>query len=381
MGNYNAYSTFVGMDVHARSIDAKGVCVKTGEHFSHKFTSCPAPGEVAEWLLTLPQPVYCAYESGCTGFHLARELRRHGIDCNVIAVSTLPRSTKDRQHKCDKLDAKAIMREIANPAPEYSTVWIPSEETEAARDLVRAHQVAVDNTKRARQRLAMFLQRHGYVWNERTKGGNLRKTDTRLYEKWLDSITFNERAAQVVFEAYRRQIRDAVAEAKTLEEEVERIALCDENKPYVLALMQLFGISIQTAMLLRAEFGCFSRFKSGRQVSCWTGSIPCESSSGEKEVHGRITKAGDKYVRRALVEGVGGISIWKCRRKKTAYAQGVSATVKAIAEAGNVRLSKRFDYLTKRGLHHNKAKVAIVNELVRWVWVIGLQVELELQVA
>ena len=114
------YTTYVGMDVHARSIQASGVDVETGEVFGRSFGNCPTAADVAGWLATLPQPVYCAYESGCTGFVLARGLRELGIACDVIAVSTLPRSTKDRKQKCDKLDARAIRREISNPDSGYS---------------------------------------------------------------------------------------------------------------------------------------------------------------------------------------------------------------------------------------------------------------------
>ena len=66
------YTTYVGMDVHARSIQASAVEVATGEVRSRSFGGCPQAGDVAEWLSTLPRPVYCAYESGCTGFVLAR---------------------------------------------------------------------------------------------------------------------------------------------------------------------------------------------------------------------------------------------------------------------------------------------------------------------
>ena len=104
------YTTRAGMDVHARSITIQALVMETGEVSGKTLAGNPSAGEVAEWLKALPQPVYCAYESGCTGFHLARELRELGIDCDVIAVSTLPRSTRDRQGKCDRLDARAITR-------------------------------------------------------------------------------------------------------------------------------------------------------------------------------------------------------------------------------------------------------------------------------
>ena len=201
------YTTYVGMDVHARSIEASAIDVETGEVFGRSFGNSPTAADVAEWLEALPQPLYCAYESGCTGFVLARGLRELGFDCDVIAVSTLPRSTKDKKQKCDKLDARAIRREIANPDSGYSVVWVPDEKTEAERDLLRCYRVAVDAAKHAKQRLLMFLLRHGHVWDERTGAGRPKKAWTRDFEKWLDSISFAEPSAERAFAKPARRPR------------------------------------------------------------------------------------------------------------------------------------------------------------------------------
>ena len=166
---------------------------------------------------------------------LARGLRELGFDCDVIAVSTLPRSTKDKKQKCDKLDARAIRREIANPDSGYSAVWVPDEKTEAERDLVRCYRVAVDAAKRAKQRLLMFLLRHGHVW----------KAWTRDFEKWLDSISFAEPSAERAFAAYRRQVREACQEAKALKAEVRELAARPEHRPYVDALTCLKGMEVE----------------------------------------------------------------------------------------------------------------------------------------
>lgn len=370
------YTTYVGMDVHARSIAASAVDLSSGEEFSRSFAGCPAAADVAEWLETLPQPVYCAYESGCTGFVLARGLRALGFDCDVIAVSTLPRSGKDRRQKCDRRDARAIRREIANPDPDYSVVWIPDEKTEAERDLLRCYRAAVDNVKHAKQRAEMFLLRHGFVWNERTRSGALKKTWTRGYEEWLASISFDEPAAERAFAAYRRQVGDAQRELGVLKGLVRELAAQPEHAPYVEALTCLKGVEVENAMLARAEFGDFSRFGSGRKVSCWLGTVPSDSSSGERDRHGRITKTGDKYLRRALVEGMSGIATWKSGRKAVPKGADPSAACRSIAARANERLHARYDHLAReRHKGANKAKVAVVNELVRWIWVIGLQVQ------
>ena len=374
------YTTYVGMDVHARSIQASAVVPETGEVFNRSFAGCPQAADVAEWLAALPQPAYCAYESGCTGFALARGLRELGYDCDVIAVSTLPRSAKDRKQKCDRLDARAIRREIANPDSGYSVVWVPDERTEAERDLVRCYRVAVDAAKQAKQRLLMFLLRHGHVWDEKTKTGKPKKAWTRGFEKWLDSIGFAEPSAEKAFAAYRRQVREACQEAKALKAEVRELASRPEHKPYVDALTCLKGVEVEDAVLARVEIGDFSRFGSGRKVSCWLGTVPTDGSSGESEKHGKITKAGDKYLRRALVEGYSGIAAWKSGKKAAPRGAEPSAACRSIASRANDRLYARYDHLARgKRKNANKAKVAVVNELVRWIWVIGLQVRDELR--
>ena len=371
------YTTYVGMDVHARSIDAQAMNIETGEHFRKTFTGCPSAADVAEWLAALPQPVYCAYESGCTGFWMARGLNELGFTCDVIAVSTLPKSTKDKQHKCDKLDAKAILREIANPAFDYTTVWIPDEKTEAERDLVRAFRTAVDTAKHAKQRLLAFLQRHGHVWCEKTKTGRPKKAWTRDFDAWLNKIAFQHTSAEKTFEAYRRQVRDACQEVKELKAIVRELAKNCEHKPYIDALVLLKGIEVENAILARVEFGLFSRFDTGRKTSCWLGTIPSNDSSGPTESHGRITKAGNKYLRRALIEGYSGIATWKSGRKAVPEGIGVSGAVQAIAAKANARIYERYTHLRACGVNANKAKVAVVNELVRWIWVIGCAIEKE----
>ena len=369
------YTTYVGMDVHARSITARAMVKETGETFSRRFSDCPSAEEVATWLSSLPQPIYCAYESGCTGTHLARDLRELGFACDVIAVSTLARSSKDKKGKCDKHDAKMLLREILNPMASYSTVWVPDEKTEADRSLARAYRDAVEECKRAKQKLESFLLLRGFVWNERTAKGNLKNTFTRAWWHWVGEVAFEEEGTNEALAHYVRRVKEAEAEAKAMKAQVERAARSERNAPYIDALCRLKGVSTTSAFIAKAEFGDFSRFSSGRKVSCWAGTIPSNGSSGEREAHGRITKAGNSGLRRTLIEGVSTIAAWTRAGKAKEPTGEVSAAVEAVAAQANARLYGRYKHLTQDNhLHHNKAKVAVVNELVRWVWVIGCQV-------
>lgn len=170
------YTTQVGMDVHARSISCRAMEVVTGETWSKTVSGEGMEAELAAWLAKLPQPVRCAYESGCTGFALARFLRGSGFACDVVAVSTLPRSPKDRRHKNDPHDAGVLLREMCNPASDMSLVWVPPKDVEGARDLARAAAKASKEARSAKQRCSMLLLKHGFAWNERTAvGGRLKK--------------------------------------------------------------------------------------------------------------------------------------------------------------------------------------------------------------
>lgn len=67
--------------------------------------------------------------------------------------------------------------------------------------------------------------------------------------------------------------------------------------------MQLCGVGPTTATAIVASIGNGHDFKNGRQFSAWLGLVPHQNSSGGKTKLGRITKAGDGYLRTLLVLG------------------------------------------------------------------------------
>jgi transposase len=365
------------MDVHARSVSVRGIDRSTGEVRIRRFGDCPSAGDIAKWMKErFKGPYYAAYESGCTGFQLSRDLRAQGIDCDVVAVSSIARSTDDKQRKRDKIDARRLLAELLLPEPTYTTVWMPDPECEAARDLARARADAVLAAKRSKQQTSALLLRHGYVWNEKTVTGNRKKTWGQEYWAWVDAIDLGQVAANEALGFYKRTVKECDRQVRELSALVEAHAESARFKPYVDALCLLKGVDVQTAFLLATEFGDFSRFRCGRSVSKWLGTIPTESSSDERVAHGHITKAGDVHCRTALVEGVAVIARRCATPKRPRKGSVVSPDIVAICNEANRRLKDRFDHLTNDSkIHSNKAKIAIVSEMIRWIWAIGLKVQ------
>src|SRR6516162_7686830 len=125
--------SWVGLDVHARSVVAGVIDAGSGEVRSLRVS--PGDGTVA-WLQTLPAPVRVVYEAGPTGYGLARACSEAGISCVVAAPSKI-RAASDRV-KNDRRDAERLARLLR--LGEISPVRVPGPDEEAARDLVRARE-------------------------------------------------------------------------------------------------------------------------------------------------------------------------------------------------------------------------------------------------
>lgn len=81
------HRTSIGLDVHARGIAAAAFIPETGEVLQKSFGY--DADAVVSWAKALPQPAWCVYESGPTGFDLKRKLDGSGMECLVEAVSKM----------------------------------------------------------------------------------------------------------------------------------------------------------------------------------------------------------------------------------------------------------------------------------------------------
>ena len=104
-------TTFIGLDVHARSIKAVSLDVMTGEVRAATFGY--DAGAVAEWVRSVDPRARCVYESGVTGFDLQKRLSGLGVGCVVGAVSKMIKPSADRRRKNDRNDAEFLARMLS----------------------------------------------------------------------------------------------------------------------------------------------------------------------------------------------------------------------------------------------------------------------------
>jgi len=83
----------------------------------------------------------------------------------------------------------------------------------------------------------------------------------------------------------------------------KEIAALARNDATARRLMTIPGVGPLTASAIVATVRDLSAFASGREFAAWLGLTPRQNSSGGKERLGRITKMGDRYLRKLLVVG------------------------------------------------------------------------------
>jgi len=102
-------------------------------------------------------------------------------------------------------------------------------------------------------------------------------------------------------------VGDALSELTRLDERISQydqyIAQSAKEDEQARQLMQLSGIGPTTASAIVATVGKGHDFSCGRQFCAWLGLVPGQYSSGGKQRLGRITKAGDPYLRTLLILG------------------------------------------------------------------------------
>nr|WP_262359339.1 IS110 family transposase [Collinsella aerofaciens] len=277
-------TTFVGLDVHARSIKAVSLDVMTGEVRCATFGY--DAGAVAEWVRSVDPKAKCVYESGVTGFDLQKRLSGLGVDCVVGAVSKMIKPSADRRRKNDRNDAEFLARMLS--VGNVVEVWVPDDECEAARDLTRALEDARDDLSRSKQRLSKFLLRHGLVFDERTPTGRRKGNWTRAHWSWIESIRFAEGADNEALAYYVDAVRRAAEDKARLEGLVEAETRKPRWRRRVDSLRCLKGVDTATAADLVFEAGEFSRFRNARSFAAWVGLTPSEHSMDWQHLFGRF---------------------------------------------------------------------------------------------
>jgi transposase len=248
-----------------------------------------ARGDLMALIVQLP-PCVIGMEACSGAHHWARRFRQHGHTIRLMAPKFVtPYRMSGKRGKNDAADAAAICEAVTRPNMRF--VPIKEEHQQVILCLHRTRQGFVEERTALNNRLRGLIAEFGIVLPQ--KIACLRR-DIGAHLEDLPG--------------YANQcVGDMLSHADRLDERIADydriIAQAARDDARSKRLMTLPGIGPTTASAMLASIGGGHDFANGRQVAAWIGLTPGQYSSGGKERLGRITKAGDSYLRSLLVMG------------------------------------------------------------------------------
>lgn len=264
-----------------------------------------------------------------------RELKNRGIKVMLIPPQHVKPFVKG--NKTDRNDAFAITEAARRP-----NLRCVEPRTLVQTDMIQVHRVL---DRMIRQRTALISQIRGFLSEygivvARGKE-KLLAVIPDLLEDAENGLTPSSRALyQAMYDDWRR-MNESIDQ---IEQVLKRQARTDEAAQ---RLMKIRGVAKKIATATIAHAGNGSGYENGRHFSANLGLVPSEHSSGGKQQLGGITKRGNRYLRRLLIQGA-----WSVVRN---------------ADKNDDRMSRWAQQLVERRGKH-KAVVAVANKMARIMW-------------
>lgn len=257
-------------------------------------------------------PCLVGMEACGTSHFWARELTKLGHEVRLMPPAYVKPYVK--RGKTDANDAEAICEAVTRPTMRF--VAAKSEQQQAALALHRTRDLLVKQRTQLVNMIRGLLAEFGI---EMARGlHHALELAARIARGAAPDVP--ELAVRIIT-GLAGQIGDLQVRLTTLEKELMAWHRANELSQ---RLSTIPGVGIISATALAASVTDPGRFRSGRQFAASLGLTPLQNSSGGKERMGRISRMGDRYLRRLLVVGMTSL-IRRARAKPNAVDPRIAA--------------------------------------------------------
>jgi transposase len=250
--------------------------------------------EVLKFFSTLP-PCLVGMEACASAHHWARELIAIGHEVKLMPPAYVKAYVK--RGKTDAADAEAIAEAVTRPTMRF--VAVKSAETQAVLMLHKTRDLLVRQRTMLINAIRAHLAEYGIVAGVGRSGATA--VIAALHEQ-QDGLPTLARSA---LHGLAAQYRAISGEIDRLEGQIMSWHRASEVSR---RLATIPGVGPITASAIAAAVPDASLFRSSRQFAAWLGLTPRAHSSGGKERLGGISKQGDGYIRRLLVNGASAVT-------------------------------------------------------------------------
>jgi transposase len=288
--------SIIGVDLAKHVFQVHGACADGSVAFRKKISRAKLLSFLAS------QPKCVVVMEACAGAHgWAREIQSLGHEVRLIAPVYVKPFV--RRQKNDMADAAAITEAAARPTMRF--VAVKSAEKQASIMVFKTRDLLVRQRTQTINALRGHLAEHGIIAPQgvfhigrlaaeiETPSRRLPSTVTELCTLLIQHIARLDEQIAVL----DRRIRDRAREDETARR-----------------LMSIPGIGPICATALEALAPPPQTFARGRDFAAWLGLTPRQNSSGGKTRLGRISRMGQRDLRRLLIIGSMAVVRWAARR-------------------------------------------------------------------
>ena len=230
-----------------------------------------------------------ALEVGTHSAWVSRLLASFGHEV-IVANARRVRAISDNNSKDDRMDAQLLARLArVDPALLYP-IRHRTAEAQQHLAMIRARAALVDG------RTALINTARGLV---KAFGERLAACDAD--QMGVDKLKGLEPAEQAALAGLLRVVEATTEQIQEYDQQIAEIAR--KHYPETALLQQVHGVGLLIALTFILTLEDAERFERSRDVGCYVGLRPKRKDSGESQPELNITKEGDVYLRRLLVQG------------------------------------------------------------------------------
>ena len=247
--------------------------------------------------------VVCCFEAGRDGHWIYRWLQSEGFEVLEIDSSSIETARGRKHVKTDRVDVEKLLDLLIRHhcfglRKAFRVVRVPCAVAEAAQRLHREDEYLLKQRTRISNRIKGLLVAQGVVevslrgdfsgwldqvrlWNEKGLSAELKTELRRMHTQY------------VVFDGQLRELANDYAEE----------LLADTPVAETRRKLEIFkGIGSKSSRPLSAEMLAWRTFNNTKEVGAMAGLTPTPSQSGDTETEQGISKAGNRRVRRIMIE-------------------------------------------------------------------------------
>lgn len=279
---------FVGLDYHQHSVQ---VCVMNQE--GKILLNATRPNDWKQVADVVPDDglVFAAVEACCGLADFAEELIQHAGWSIDLAHPGYVARIKQGPDKTDWADARLLADLVR--VGYLPKVWLAPEATRELRRLVRYRQQQVNQRRNVKLRVRALLR------DQRAQAPGDVNPWTKAWRAWAESCAQVGETSRWILTEHFQAIESLNQTIRAIEKRLKHAIVEDAVAS---KLLEQPGVGLVTAVTLRAEIGRFDRFRSGKQLARFCALTPRNASSGQRQADAGLIKAGNRELRRVLIE-------------------------------------------------------------------------------